>query len=246
LLLLLLFALNKGGVRQPALYVAIGVIVWLCFLHSGVHATIAGVLLALTVPASTKIDDKGFVASALNTIKLFARSTENEKVLGNSERLEAIYAMEDACEAALPPLVRIEDKLHEVVAFAVVPLFALANAGLDLRGLSVPSLTHDVTLGVVIGLFLGKPAGIMIASWLAIRSGRADLPARVSWSMLNGAAWLAGIGFTMSLFIATLAFGDSALLENAKLGVLAASAMAGAAGAIFLIRSISRQEKEAT
>jgi NhaA family Na+:H+ antiporter len=246
LLLLLLFALNKGGVRQPALYVAIGVIVWLCFLHSGVHATIAGVLLALTVPASTKIDDKGFVASALNTIKLFERSTENEKVLGNSERLEAIYAMEDACEAALPPLVRIEDKLHEVVAFAVVPLFALANAGLDLRGLSVPSLTHDVTLGVVIGLFLGKPAGIMIASWLAIRSGRADLPARVSWSMLNGAAWLAGIGFTMSLFIATLAFGDSALLENAKLGVLAASAMAGAAGAIFLIRSISRQEKEAT
>jgi len=243
LLLLLLFALNRGGVRQPALYVAIGVIVWLCFLHSGVHATIAGVLLALTVPASTKIDDDEFVASALDTIKLFERSTENEKVLGNSERLEAIYAMEDACEAALPPLVRIEDKLHEVVAFAVVPLFALANAGLDLRGLSLPSLTHDVTLGVVIGLFLGKPAGIMIASWLAIRSGRADLPTRVSWSMLNGAAWLAGIGFTMSLFIATLAFGDSALLENAKLGVLVASAMAGAAGALFLIRSISRQSK---
>lgn len=237
LLLVLLLFLNKGGVRKPAPYIVIGVMVWLAFLHSGIHATIAGVLLALTIPARTKIDDDEFVATALDRIDEFKRASTGNDVLGNSERLEALYAMEDACEAALPPLVRIEDKLHELVAFAIIPLFALANAGLDIRHLSASELTNGITSGVIVGLVFGKPAGIMLVAWLAVKSGKAELPDGTSWQMLNGTAWLAGIGFTMSLFIATLAFGESAMLETAKLGVLIASLVAGGAGTFFLVRA---------
>ncbi len=237
-LLLVLAGINKAGVRNPTPYIIVGVFVWLAFLESGVHATIAGVLLAMTIPARTKIDDGDFVARAREKVDEFQRAATDDSVLNNSERLEAIYALEDTCEAALPPLVRIEDKLHGVVAFVIIPLFALANAGLSLAGISMSDAVQPVTLGVVLGLVIGKPAGILLASWIVVRFGNASLPDGTSWRMINGAGWLAGIGFTMSLFIGGLAFDDATVLDSAKLGILFASLVAGASGAVILYRAL--------
>jgi len=237
-LLFLLAALNRAGVRKPAFYVTIGILVWLAFLRSGVHSTIAGVLLAMTIPSRTKIDDDEFVGIGLDKLADFQGAAAEGNPLGNSQRLEAIYALEDACEAALPPLVRVEDKLHAVVAFAIIPLFAFANAGLSLRDASLADAIHPVTLGVIAGLLVGKPVGVLLASWLVVRLGAADLPHRTTWQMIAATGCLAGIGFTMSLFVGGLAFRDPMLLEKAKLGILSASLAAGVAGSAWLYRSL--------
>ena len=241
-LLFVLVGLNRSGVRHPAPYAIIGTVIWLAFLASGVHATIAGVLVAMTIPARTVIDDDDFVGTALDKIDEFRRGA-SESVLGNGARVQAVYALEEACEAALPPLVRIEDKLHGIVAFAIIPLFALANAGLVLGGVTAAGITHPVTLGIVAGLAIGKPAGIALASWIVVRAGAADLPEGTSWKMLHAVGWLAGIGFTMSLFVAGLAFKDQALLESAKLGILGASLLAGVSGSLFLYRALPKDTR---
>ena len=241
LLLVLLVVLNRAGVRKPLPYVLIGIVVWLLFLKSGVHATIAGVLLAMTIPTGTGIDDSHFLESCRRNSEAMLSASAAGNPLSNKDRIDAIYAMEEACEGALPPLVRIEDKLHSVVAFVIIPVFALANAGLPLGDFSADTLSHPVTLGVVLGLVFGKPIGILLASWLVVRSGRADLPAGTTWGMIHGTSWLAGIGFTMSLFIAGLAFNDASYLESAKLGVLSASMIAGIVGALLLGRSLKAQ-----
>jgi NhaA family Na+:H+ antiporter len=134
-------------------------------------------------------------------------------------------------------LQRLERSLHGVVAFLIVPLFALANAGVQVGRSLANGLSAPVVLGVVLGLVLGKPIGIMIASSVAVRFGVASLPEKMSWRQVYGASWLAGIGFTMSLFIAALAFSDAVLLDSAKIGVLVASCCAGAAGWSMLRRS---------
>jgi NhaA family Na+:H+ antiporter len=155
-----------------------------------------------------------------------------------------VYALEEACEAALPPLVRIEDKLHGIVAFVIMPLFALANAGLVLSGVTSAGIMNPVTLGILAGLVIGKPAGIALASWIAVRAGAADLPAGTNWKMVNAVGWLAGIGFTMSLFVGGLAFKTPALLDSAKLGILAASVVAGVAGSFFLYRALPAHARQ--
>ncbi|MEO7473884.1 MAG: Na+/H+ antiporter NhaA, partial [Gemmatimonadales bacterium] len=138
---------------------------------------------------------------------------------------------------AQAPLQRMEDKLHGVVAFGIMPLFALANAGVPLTG-GVQALTSSVGLGIVAGLVLGKPLGITLFAWLATRVGIAERPSDTSWRMLHGAGWLGGIGFTMSLFIGGLAYGEGALLTEAKLGILAASLTAGTVGWLVLRRQL--------
>jgi NhaA family Na+:H+ antiporter len=237
-LLGMLYYANRSGLRKPLPYMLVGLVIWVMFLKSGVHATIAGVLLAMTIPVSTAIDDDRLVESSRRNVDALERSASDAGPLGNRDRIEAIYAMEEACEAALPPLVRIEDKLHGLVAFVIIPVFALANAGLRLDGISADAITDTVTLGIITGLVLGKPLGIMLGSWLIVRARRADLPAGTTWGMIHGVSWLAGIGFTMSLFIAGLAFDSPSYLESAKLGVLSASLLAGIAGAAILIRSL--------
>jgi NhaA family Na+:H+ antiporter len=155
-------------------------------------------------------------------------------MLSNREHQEALRRLEVLSEKALPPLARLEHGLHGIVTFGIMPLLALANAGVDLRG-GVSAITSTIGLGVVLGLVLGKPIGITLASWLAVRAGAASLPAGIGWRALAGTAILGGIGFTMSLFIAALAFGDSAeSLTSAKLGTLAASLIAGVAGWMVL------------
>jgi NhaA family Na+:H+ antiporter len=157
-------------------------------------------------------------------------------VLTSKTHHEALLALEDAAEAAQAPLQKLEDKLHGSVAFGIMPLFALANAGVPLSG-GAQALTQPVGFGIILGLVLGKPLGITLFAWLATRIGVAEQLTDTSWRMLHGAGWLAGIGFTMSLFIAGLAFESDALLTEAKLGILAASLLAGAVGWVLLRQS---------
>jgi Na+:H+ antiporter, NhaA family len=232
--LLVLLACNWSGVRHPAPYAVAGVALWLAFLESGVHATVAGVLLALTIPARTRIDAREFLARSRQALEGFARAgVAGADVLTSRAHQEAILEIETAAEQAQAPLQKMEDKLHALVAFGIMPLFALANAGVALTG-GAQLIGAPVTLGVVLGLVLGKPFGITLATWLAARAGVAERPSELSWRMLHGAAWLGGIGFTMSLFIAGLAFDTQEQLTEAKIGILAASVLAGTVGWLVL------------
>lgn len=239
-LLLLAAGANAVGVRRPAAYALIGLALWAAVLASGVHATVAGVLLAMTIPSRTRIDEDEFLLRARRSIGEFERGCgPGTTVLTNQVQQESLLTLEVLCEQAQAPLQRTERKLHGVVAFLIMPLFALANAGVRLGGGDFASaLSSPVMLGVLLGLVLGKPLGITLFSWAAVRMGIATLPSRVTWRMVHGAAWLGGIGFTMSLFVAGLAFPDlPALLAAAKLGILAASLGAGICGWMLLRRA---------
>jgi NhaA family Na+:H+ antiporter len=237
-LLAALFACNAAGVRRPAAYSVLGLLLWAALLASGVHATIAGVLLAMTVPSSTRINEDEFLRRGRAILDDFERAcSPATTVLTNADHQHAIHELEVAGEQAQAPLLRIEQKLHGVVAFGIMPLFALANAGVHFGADLFASLSLPVTLGIVLGLVLGKPLGITLFAWLATRVGVAALPSDSSWRSLHGVSWLGGIGFTMSLFIAGLAFQSSPeLLDSAKVGILTASILAGLTGWVVLRR----------
>jgi NhaA family Na+:H+ antiporter len=243
--LALLVVANRLGVRTPLVYGGLGVGLWLAVLLSGVHATVAGVLLALTIPVRTRIDPAAFLAHSRAFLADFASDGAAgggagggrvwaRPVFITEEQQSAVLALEEACEHVQTPLHRLEHALHPWVAFAIMPLFALANAGVVLPRDPVATLADPVTLGVLAGLVVGKPVGITAVALVATRTGLAVLPKGVTWRQVVGAAVLGGIGFTMSLFIAALAFADAALLDAAKLGILGASLVAGLGGWLLL------------
>ncbi len=230
--LVALVAANLGGVGKPLPYALLGIGLWLCFLESGVHATIAGVLLAMTVPASSFIDTGVFLKRSRGLLDRFEQAGERagDPVLCNEERQGALHALNRANEDVEPPLQELEHALHPWVVFAIMPLFALANAGVLLGEDFTSTLLNSVSVGIVAGLLLGKQVGITLFAWLAVKSGMSELPQGVTWLHIYGASWLAGIGFTMSLFISDLAFAEGSLLDVSKLGILTASLIAGIAG----------------
>lgn len=229
--LVLLVAGNRLHVRNYLFYGVLGVVLWMAVFASGVHATIAGVVLALTVPASTRIDGPSFVARARELIQAFANADHPDDVRRSYERQSALSDLEDATEAIQSPLQRLEHGLHPWVAYVIVPLFALSNAGVVLGESVGTALGSPVAHGIVLGLIVGKQAGILGLAWLVVRMGWADLPPGVTWRHIWGAACVAGIGFTMSLFIGELAFADdAALLDVAKVAILAASVLAASIG----------------
>jgi len=236
--LLLAVTANRIGVRHPLPYALIGAALWMAVLQSGVHATIAGVLLAFAIPSRTAVNQREFLDHGRAVLDHFERAIETApfEILADIEQQTAVEALEDACEKMQPPLHRLEAALHPWVTFVIMPLFALANAGVSLSGGIGKLVTEPITLGVVVGLLLGKPIGVTLASWLAVRSGLASLPQNVSWKHIHGAGWLAGIGFTMSLFMTGLAFTDEAWLTAAKLGILIGSVCAGVIGSTLLMR----------
>jgi NhaA family Na+:H+ antiporter len=237
LAVLLILALANGfGFRSPLIYAGLGILVWLAFLHSGVHATIAGVLVALTVPARSRIDAQTFVRRARQTLRQFDQNQAADTPVRMAEAQQsAIIELEEVCEQAQAPLQKMEHRLHAWVGFVIMPIFALANAGVVLSTHSLGS-SLPVLFGIVLGLTLGKPIGILAAAWLAVRAGIAELPPGVSWRHMLGVGVLAGMGFTMSLFISALAFPDPNTLATAKLAVLIASLLAGAVGLLLLRR----------
>jgi NhaA family Na+:H+ antiporter len=239
-LVLLAIAANAAGVRRPWAYGAIGIALWVAVLSSGIHATIAGVLLAMTIPARTRIDEQSFLRRARGALEDFEASHEpGASPLRDPEHQAAAQHLERLAEQLQPPLLRLEHALHGVVAFGIMPLFALANAGvpLGLGHTGAAGGTH-VALGIGLGLVVGKPLGISLFAWAALRMGVASLPDRVTWRLIVGAGLLGGIGFTMALFIAGLAFaGAPGLLVAAKLGILGASFVAGVTGWLVLRQS---------
>jgi NhaA family Na+:H+ antiporter len=236
------FVANRLGVRSSFVYAVIGVFVWLAMLRSGVHATIAGILLALTIPARTYLTPSEFLKKTRPLLDRFQRTTQTDlDLLTSEEQQTVIQDLERRCAAVQPPLYRLEQALQPWVSFVIMPLFALANAGVHIAG-GFQALTKPVSLGVFLGLFFGKPLGIMAFAFVFNKAGVATTPSRASWRQIFGASWLCGIGFTMSLFVATLAFGTSELLDLAIIGTLAASVAAGIAGGLVLLATRSDTE----
>lgn len=228
---------NRLGIRSLLVYSLLGLGLWVAFLKSGVHATIAGVLLAMTIPVRTRINTEEFISHADYFLDEFRkRGKPGESVLTNNSQRAALQAIEVAAEHAQTPLQRLEHTLHPWVGNFIMPVFALANAGVTLKGDIFSVIAQPVTMGVMAGLILGKQIGIFTASLLAVRFKWADLPSGMTWKRLYGLSWLTGIGFTMSLFIASLAFGDSEFLASAKTGILFASLVSGTVGAFILSR----------
>jgi NhaA family Na+:H+ antiporter len=238
LVLAVLVAANRLGVRRPIVYAVLGVALWVAVLQSGIHATVAGVLLAMTIPARTKIDPADFLARARGFIADFSGEVGDD---ADEEHHAALWELEDLAEGAQAPMLRMEHALHPWVAFLIVPLFALANAGVPIGGDFLATVSEPLVLGVLVGLVLGKQIGITLAAWLVVRLGLAALPDGVTWRHVYGVAWLGGIGFTVSLFVAGLAFAEGPTLSLAKLGILGASVVAGLGGYLIL-RWVSRTE----
>jgi len=230
--LLVLIGFNLIGVRHLWPYLLGGVALWLFVHGSGVHATIAGIALAFTIPTHTRINAVEFSREARSLLDDFNRTeTGDLLVLTSKGQQEALFSLQRASKGVTAPVLRLEQALHNFCAFVVMPLFAFANAGVKID-LSVQHL--EIGLGVLTGLVFGKPLGIMMAALIAVKMGIARLPQAVNWRSLLGYAFLAGIGFTMSLFVAMLAFQDAALVDAAKRGIIAGSLLAGVAGAVML------------
>ena len=243
--LAVLLLANLFGIRTTPVYAILGVVVWLAFLRSGIHATLAGVLVALTVPARNRIDPRHFLERAGSLLHRFQQSPLEPTVMLTDEvQQSAVIELEEVCTDVQAPLQKLEHALHTWVQFVIMPIFALANAGVALSLQSVAGETANVALGIIAGLVLGKPLGLLGVAWLATRTGIAVLPEGVGWSHMLGVGFLAGIGFTMSLFIASLGFGESDLLEAAKLGILGASLLAGTIGFLLLRRCQARADDE--
>jgi Na+:H+ antiporter, NhaA family len=239
------FLANRLGVRQPVVYALIGVFVWLATLKSGVHATVAGIMLAFTIPTETSIEVSEFLEASREVLQRLVGISEDKDDSRRHQQESAAYELERHSERLQTPLYRIEHALQPWVSLVIMPVFALANAGVDVLGKFVPALTSAVGLGVGLGLWIGKPIGITLFSWLAVRSGVASKPDTLSWRKVFGASCLCGIGFTMSLFIANLAFRDTLFLDVSKIGTLAASLAAGLGGSLLLLRTIPSDDGHA-
>lgn len=229
---LVLVGMNRAAVRRPIWYLLVGLPLWVAVLKSGVHATLAGVVVALCVPARVRFAREEVVEQARTLLD------EAERGVDDAATQDALAALAHQLEESQAPGRRLERRLHPLVAFVILPVFALANAGVSLAGIGAEDLVAPASLGVFLGLFLGKPIGVVAASWLAVRAGLATLPAGLGWRHLFGLGALAGIGFTMSLFVAGLAWEEGGPLHRqAKVGILAASLFSTVLGVAFLWRS---------
>jgi NhaA family Na+:H+ antiporter len=233
----LMLVFNKGGIRKTMPYFIVAVFLWYALLQSGVHATLAGILGALSVPAVPKYNPERFSQHVRDLMHRFDSSHEPGKSIMTNDKLRAVVqTLENGVHSVEAPLQRLEHVWHMPVAYLVIPVFALANAGIPLEFTSLgDTLTHPVMLGVSMGLLLGKFIGITGTSWLMLKLGMAAMPRDTRFSQIAGVSLLAGIGFTMSIFVAQLGFEENPeLLLMAKTGILLASLLAGVTGFIWL------------
>jgi NhaA family Na+:H+ antiporter len=240
LLFAVLVLLNRRGIDTPVPYMVVGGLLWFAVLMSGIHSTIAGVLVAFTIPAVAKIDPLRFVSDTRGRLDLIeAADVRGDHVLvDDQQQLCALEIRREARHTAAP-LQRLEFALHPFTTFVVLPLFALSNAGVRFVGGDFAvAISTPIALGVVLGLVVGKPIGITLMSLIAVKLRVADLPQGVGWAQVLGAGMLGGIGFTMSLFVASLAFRGTAEITEAKMAILLASVAAGVAG--FLVLRFAR------
>jgi NhaA family Na+:H+ antiporter len=228
---------NRSGLRNVDVYVFLGIVMWVAMLESGVHATLTGVILGLLTPARSYYDRETFAEDADDLVRRYREAVEAGE---ESVKESILHQMEDLAHGTEAPLERLERALVSWVSFLVVPLFALANAGVRIDADTArAAIESPLSQGVFLGLVLGKPIGIFVFTWLAVRLKLCDKPTGASWPEVFGVGMIAGIGFTISLLITGLAFEDGLLIDEAKLGVLAGSTIAGLAGLLFLL-AVSR------
>ena len=235
-------------IKSKIFYLGIGGAVWFLSLNSGIHPTIAGVLVAFCVPATPVFAPLKYIRIIRNSISNF-RGEDDELLLRrtilNKQQMNWLKEVESASDKVISPLQELEDSLHPIVNYLIVPLFAFANAGIFLLGMEPASVFEGVSLAVICGLVGGKFIGILVFSWLCVKLRLAPMPAHANWKMMASVAMLGGIGFTVSLFIATLSFNAAdpvqlAILDHAKLGIVAGSLISGIAGFVWLHFTLPR------
>ena len=235
-------------IKSKIFYLGIGGVIWFLFLNSGIHPTIAGVLVAFCVPASPVFAPKKYIKIIRRSISHFSQDDEEDltrKSILDKEQMNWLKEVESASDKVISPLQDLEDSLHPIVNFFIVPLFAFANAGIFLMDMEPASLFEGISLAVMCALVAGKFIGILSFSWISVKLGLAPMPAHSNWSMMASISMLGGIGFTVSLFIATLTFdaavpAQSYLLDHAKLGIVVGSLIAGLAAFVWLHFTLPR------
>lgn len=234
---LVMFIGNKMGIRNILFYAIIGIVgVWIAFLLSGVHATIAAVLAAFVIPANVGIKENIFIERIRNSINKFKDILPNDKVTLTDEQIHQLEIIKKDTNCAIPPLQRLEHAMHPIVTFIVLPIFALANAGVSVNVDVQELFSTNVALGVSLGLLAGKVIGIVGITWLLVKLRIAPFPEGMNMRNLFGISFLASIGFTMSLFISSLAFTDEIIITQAKIGIFTASIIGGIVG-FFILRT---------
>ncbi len=249
-----IFAILIAGsmlkIKSKAFYILLGIAVWFLFLNSGIHPTIAGVLVAFCIPATPVASPKKYISTIKDSM---AHLCDNEDIdlekrtILSNEKMDWLKRIESASNKTISPLQQLEDALHPVVNFFIIPLFAFANAGILLEGMEPSALYEGVGLAVICGLVIGKFTGIFLFSWALIKLGFSSMPAYSNWKMLASVSMLGGIGFTVSLFIANLSFGPTGTnhpeyLTDAKLGIIVGSLIAGFVG-YFMLKMTLPKEK---
>ena len=232
--LILMFIFNRLGVRATWVYTSLAFIVWLGVLGSGVHATIAGVLVAMVIPVRPVIDPQELIDSTSKLLEEIKGDDNSlDALVHDSERRASMSQLSLTVEDAIPPAIALEHRLHPFQSFVILPLFALFSAGVAFSADTMAGFPTEVSLGVILGLVIGKPVGVLLASLLVIKIGKVELQG-ITLGQLIGAGCLAGIGFTMSIFISELAYTDETFIDQAKVAILFASIAAGVLGALVL------------
>lgn len=243
LVFMILYLLGMRRTTSKSVFVIGGIVAWFLFLQSGIHSTIAGVILAFMIPARPRLNSGKYVERIRRIIKTFPTMPSNgTDIVLTNEQIAKLKRVETASDRVISTLQSLEDNLHNTVSFIVLPLFAFANAGVTLGGGS-GEIFGSVAIGVMLGLIFGKFVGIFSFTWLAIKSKLVPMPIGMNWKNLAGVSLLGGIGFTVSLFIANLSFGetDPVLLNQAKVGVLGGSLVAGLLGFLLLSKVLPRK-----
>lgn len=249
-LLAILAAGGKLAIQSKVFYLGIGAFVWFLFLNAGIHPTIAGVLIAFCVPARPVYAPKNYVKTIRRNIGYFSSEDEEKltsRTILSKPQMNWLKEIESASDKVISPLQDMEDSLHPVVNYIIVPLFAFANAGIFFGDLQFGALFSGVAPAIIVGLVAGKFLGIFTFSWLAVKLGWAPMPEGCDWKQIAGVSVLGGIGFTVSLFIANLSFGTgdpylSQILNNAKLGILVGSLLAGILGWLILFLTLPKKQ----
>lgn len=239
----MLFANNRLGIMNKMFYISLGIVVWYLFLQSGVHSTVAGVLVAFTIPSRPNLKIGKYIERIRENIQSFPVS-KKESIILDQEQLGRLKSIESASDHVISPLQSMEDSLQGVVNYFIMPLFAFANAGIVLIG-GGPDIIGDVTFAVALGLLFGKFIGIFSFTWLTVKLRIAVLPEGMCWKNLAGVSMLGGVGFTVALFIATLSFGatEPILLNQAKLGIVCGTILSGILGYLYLHKVLPEPDR---
>ena len=239
---------NIANVRRKAFYITVGLVLWYFMLHSGIHATIAGVIVAFCIPA-TLMKGTGYylqrIRENVSKIPVVDFGNLHKTVVLTNDQIHTLKSIESAADKMISPLQDLQDNLHSPINYVVIPLFAFANAGIDLSQMSIESVFSGVSLAVMLGLVMGKFTGVFSFSWIAVKLGLVTLPAGASWKSFASVCLVCGIGFTVSMFIADLSYAGLGgegllLLGNAKLGVLLGSAISAILGCVLLYKTLPK------